>query len=216
MRLLIGLMIGAAAATAAIPEEAAAQGKGQEKRSRVERHDEDGRERRGENDEWYQRGDRDDDRDRRYDDRDRRYDRNERDRRWDRDTDRGGKGPKFCRNGQGHPVHGREWCRQKGFGTDARWERARWEDVIFGRPSRRDSRGDLDRGTLGGILGDIVFGRLDSRRQQLGVRDPLRGRWSYVDGGRILEVAAGGLPIAQLHDRNGDGRVDLVLLNRLR
>ena len=27
-----------------------------------------------------------------------------------------GNGPAFCRNGQGHPVHGWEWCRQKGWG----------------------------------------------------------------------------------------------------
>ena len=25
------------------------------------------------------------------------------------------KGPKFCRDGRGHPVHGLEWCRDKGF-----------------------------------------------------------------------------------------------------
>jgi len=29
---------------------------------------------------------------------------------------RNGNGPAFCRNGQGHPVHGWEWCRQKGWG----------------------------------------------------------------------------------------------------
>lgn len=59
---------------------------------------------------------RDTDRDRRDDrrrDDDRRYD----DRR--RDDQRG---PAFCRNGQGHPVHGMRWCRDKGFGND-RWDR---------------------------------------------------------------------------------------------
>jgi hypothetical protein len=25
-------------------------------------------------------------------------------------------GPPFCRNGQGHPVHGRQWCVDKGYG----------------------------------------------------------------------------------------------------
>lgn len=30
---------------------------------------------------------------------------------------RGGKGngPAFCRSGEGHPVHGWEWCRQRGW-----------------------------------------------------------------------------------------------------
>jgi hypothetical protein len=31
---------------------------------------------------------------------------------------RNGNGPAFCRNGQGHPVHGWEWCRQRGWGND--------------------------------------------------------------------------------------------------
>lgn len=26
------------------------------------------------------------------------------------------RGPAFCRSGQGHPVHGRQWCYDKGFG----------------------------------------------------------------------------------------------------
>ena len=28
--------------------------------------------------------------------------------------------PSFCRSGAGHPVHGREWCVQKGFGLGGR------------------------------------------------------------------------------------------------
>ena len=31
-----------------------------------------------------------------------------------------GRGPAFCRNGEGHPVWGREWCLEKGFGLGAR------------------------------------------------------------------------------------------------
>ena len=31
---------------------------------------------------------------------------------------RNGNGPAFCRSGAGHPVHGWEWCREKG------WDRA--------------------------------------------------------------------------------------------
>ncbi|CAN5333634.1 hypothetical protein BH18GEM1_BH18GEM1_20700 [soil metagenome] len=29
---------------------------------------------------------------------------------------RGGNGPPFCRSGAGHPVHGRRWCLEKGWG----------------------------------------------------------------------------------------------------
>src|SRR6186713_1357227 len=35
-------------------------------------------------------------------------------------TARRGNGPPFCRNGQGHPVHGQEWCERKGW-TQANW-----------------------------------------------------------------------------------------------
>lgn len=33
---------------------------------------------------------------------------------------RRGNGPPFCRNGQGHPVHGRQWCIDKGWGLGNR------------------------------------------------------------------------------------------------
>ena len=45
-----------------------------------------------------------------------------RDGRWDGDDwdddryEERGEGPKFCRSGEGHPVHGRRWCEQKGYG----------------------------------------------------------------------------------------------------
>ena len=41
-----------------------------------------------------------------------------------------GNGPAFCRSGAGHPVHGWEWCRQRG-----------WDDrgvVASNRTLRRD------------------------------------------------------------------------------
>jgi hypothetical protein len=54
------------------------------------------------------------------------------DRRWD-DQRRGDRpGPAFCRSGAGHPVHGRQWCRDKGFGLGG--------DVLFGRTGRVDDR----------------------------------------------------------------------------
>ncbi len=71
----------------------------------------------------------DDHRDRREQrkDRDDRYDRDRRYGDWEWENRRrrgdvyGGNaprkaGPPFCQNGEGHPVHGRAWCLEKGFG----------------------------------------------------------------------------------------------------
>jgi hypothetical protein len=131
---------------------------------------------------------------------------------------RGQQGPPFCRNGQGHPVHGPQWCVQQGFGLGggAIWERGRWEDVIFRQPRDRRRSAQMDRGGLLDVLGDVVFGRVDNRRRQLGANDPLNGRW-YRDsqtGADVLQIRAGGIPIAELTDLTGDGRADLILLNR--
>ncbi|GEM_PF-1465825 len=118
-----------------------------------------------------------------------------------------GQGPPFCRNGQGHPVHGRAWCDQKG------WSRAGgWGDVIFRTPQER-RRGMLDQGGLLDTLGDIVFGRLDGQRQRAGASGPLQGRWvqDRHTGASILQVRAGDHPLAEFTDLDGDGRVDLVL-----
>ena len=61
----------------------------------------------------------------------------------DDDRDRGrsargeDRGPPFCRNGEGHPVHGRQWCRDRGF------EPSSVGDIIFG-DSRVDRQRDRD------------------------------------------------------------------------
>lgn len=74
-----------------------------------------------------------------------RYDRNDRryESRAPAQKGKNGKGPAFCRNGEGHPVHGRQWCRDKGFGLggdyyDARRDQRRYESrdrypVVFFR-----------------------------------------------------------------------------------
>lgn len=123
-------------------------------------------------------------------------------------NERGGKGPKFCQNGQGHPVHGMAWCREKGFGL----QNTGWQDVILRRP-RYDTRSDLGRSVLQDVLGRVVYGRFDSQRSRLGVRQPLIGRWQDTAGGTLLNLFAGGVQIAQILDRNRDGRADLVLMN---
>jgi hypothetical protein len=57
-----------------------------------------------------------------------------------RTQNRRGRGPAFCRSGAGHPVHGRRWCLQKGFGLG--------RDVLFDTRRRGRTR-----------QGDIVIGR---------------------------------------------------------
>jgi hypothetical protein len=121
------------------------------------------------------------------------------------------KGPAFCRSGAGHPVHGRQWCVNKGFGLGgSRWDRGNW-DVIF-RESPRSNM-DVGRSVLSDVLGSVIFNRLDARRQTFGVTQPLWGRWIDAEGRSVLMVNAGRTPIAELVDSNRDRRVDLVLLN---
>lgn len=164
-----------------------------------------------------QRDDRRDD-DRRDTRRDRDDDRRETARRGAGNAQADGAGPPFCRNGQGHPVHGMRWCRDKGFGNgraSARWEDRGWEDIILRQPRDARSQGTLDRGGLIDVLGDVVFGRLEGERQRLGGRTTLDGRWlDLSDGGRVLQIRSGSLPVAELSDVNGDGRVDIALVPR--
>lgn len=169
-----------------------------------DRYEWESRDRNDDDDDRYDRRRRDDDR--RSADRSRsgRYERRER-----------GDGPSFCRSGRGHPVFGWDWCRERGWDragrVPVRWEQRGWEDVIFGRP--RDSRKTtLDRRDLGEVLGDVVFGRIDTRRRHLGGSDAWAGRWVTSREGRELWVTAGGVPIARLLDRDGDRRVDAIWL----
>jgi len=129
-----------------------------------------------------------------------------------------GNAPAFCRSGAGHPVHGRQWCLDKGWGLgndrhDRRWERRGWEDVVFRIPQDR-RRSALDERGLVETLGGVVFGRLQGHQQQLGARDPIVGRWISAGGGQVLQIRSGGVPVAELSDLDGDGRADLVLVFR--
>jgi len=137
------------------------------------------------------------------------------------------RGPEFCRNGAGHPVHGRRWCVEKGFGLGhprvarrdrrdrERWERERWNDVVFS-PSRYRERADLfGARVLIDIVGGRVYGRLEVVRDRMGGRYPLTARWLRTRWGeRVLQVRSGPLVLAELTDLNGDGRVDMVLAAR--
>ena len=132
----------------------------------------------------------------RYDRRDDRYDR---------------RGPAFCRNGEGHPVHGRQWCRDKGFSMGHDRSRDRWGDIIY-RDRRYDNR-TMGRSTLENILGSVILGRFDSYGRS-SVRDgSLNGRWLDTRA-TVLQLYMGSTPIARLIDTNRDGRVDNVSLLR--
>ena len=135
------------------------------------------------------------------------------------DSGRNGYGPAFCRSGQGHPVYGRQWCLDKGFGLGrsyGTWQRAWWDDARFryDRYDRYDRYGrrDLGRDLLLAVLGDALLGRLT-----YGVSEPVYGRWtSYSYGGpavMYLYSGNGSYPLAELTDYDRDGRVDLVLVN---
>lgn len=167
-------------------------------------------------------------RDDRYD-----YDRNRRDDRYDYDRDRRSRdsrdqwqiferrndrndrydrnGPAFCRNGQGHPVRGRQWCHDKGFGLGRDNSRDIWGDIVF-RDRRYDTR-PLSHSTLGNILGPLVLGRFDSYGRSYYGNGSLNGRW-LDNRASVLQLFMGSTPIARLVDTNSDGRVDSVSLIR--
>ena len=166
----------------------------------------------------YRRGDDDrykKDKDKRgkYDSRDRdrdRYDRDDCDDDDRYDRNRKSSGPKFCQNGQGHPVHGRAWCRQKGW-DNASLRNTGWGDVILRRP--RYEQSSLGSSVLEQILGRTVYNRFDGQRSRLGLNSNMTGQWRNTSNGTVLDLFASGIQIAQLIDRNRDGRADVVLMN---
>jgi hypothetical protein len=123
-----------------------------------------------------------------------------------------GNAPAFCRSGEGHPVWGREWCLDRGFGLGSRagtiWSRGRVDDVVF----RRDiSHERLLRDALLGVLGESVFNRLAVHSLGMGYAQPLEGQWVAEPGApRILHVYAGDVVIAELVDVNQSHRADVI------
>lgn len=128
------------------------------------------------------------------------------------------KGPAFCRSGRGHPVFGRRWCHDKGFGLGwDGWRRGDLGDIIFRRYPRRHGS-ILDHGGVEEILGEIILGRLldggaygRTGRSRTG---RITGRWLELadPGARVLQVRSDGRALAELSDLDRDGRVDVLLL----
>jgi hypothetical protein len=114
--------------------------------------------------------------------------------------------PSFCRSGAGHPVHGRGWCVEKGFGLGTQtWTRSVWQDAVF--QNRRSP-------TVTDVLSSVVLGRLNNyATQTLGLRTPLVGSWVSTSPTReVYLVKSGTTPVAEFVDTNGDGRADYVLM----
>jgi len=123
-----------------------------------------------------------------------------------------GNAPAFCRSGDGHPVWGREWCLDKGFGLGSRagtlWSRGTIDDVIF---RRLDYGTRLDRGGLIGVLGDLVLGRLALQALTLGYDQPLMGVWvAEPRSPRFLRVYSGSYPVAEFVDTDYDNRPEIL------
>jgi hypothetical protein len=123
--------------------------------------------------------------------------------------------PSFCRSGAGHPVWGREWCIDKGFGLgayqDYRWGRTRdVGDIIYSR----GTLGDRIMGSaLENLLGTTAFNRLALHAVTLGLLDPLVGSFiGQPTGPQYLVVNSGTYPVAEFYDTNRDNRWDDLLI----
>jgi hypothetical protein len=125
-------------------------------------------------------------------------------------------GPAFCRSGEGHPVYGRQWCIDRGFGLGSvTWRKVPPGQVKFGRVPQ----GPIDAGRLGWrevaeILTDAALDEIfgDSRRDL--DRERLAGQWRGGDteGLLVFELLLGDEPVAELTDLDLDGQVDVVLV----
>jgi hypothetical protein len=63
------------------------------------------------------------------------------------------------------------------------------------------------------ILGEVVLGRIEDRGRRFGGTAPVSGRWAPTGrrGERVLQIRAGQIPLAELSDLDGDGRIDAIL-----
>lgn len=127
--------------------------------------------------------------------------------------------PAFCRNGAGHPVHGRRWCVDKGYGAGRvaayglRWERQDWRGVVFAGVGYRSRATHIEGRALYHVVGRATWARLERARRRLRGRHALTGRWLRPRPGvLVLQVRSGPVAIAELTDLNGDRRIDVVLV----
>jgi len=124
--------------------------------------------------------------------------------------------PSFCRSGAGHPVWGRQWCIDKGFGLGSA-RNIRWgvtddlDQAIILRPVSAGNTIASD--VLARMLGTPTMDRLALHAITLGLVDPLVGRWlGEPNGQRVLLVQSGNTPVTEFVDTNRDDRADRALI----
>ncbi|MEZ4415789.1 MAG: hypothetical protein R3E10_08535 [Gemmatimonadota bacterium] len=94
------------------------------------------------------------------------------------------------------------------------WRTVRWDARFDVRRLGRFYDDRLDRGELRRLLGRGTVDRLERHADRIGARGRLVGRWvPYARGGRVLQVRAGGTPVAELVAYGRDPWVDVVRLN---
>lgn len=121
--------------------------------------------------------------------------------------------PAFCRTGEGHPVFGRSWCIEKGFGLGrGGWRRGGIGDIIFRRGSGPDGT-ILDRSGIEEVLGEVILGRMLESSPPGRRAAPLTARWLELEepAARVLQIRSGDRPLAELTDLDLDGTVDVTL-----
>ena len=120
--------------------------------------------------------------------------------------------PAFCRSGAGHPVHGWQWCVDRSYKMG--WSSAALSGAEF-RGTDKARRGDeLDSGSIEDILGREMAKQIQGVARDLGLDGVINGRWADTDdgGALVLQLRAGSAPLAELTDKNGDGKVDAALV----
>jgi len=120
--------------------------------------------------------------------------------------------PAFCRSGAGHPVHGWQWCVEKGYKMG--WSSAALSGATFRGEGKARRGEELDSGSITDILGREMAKQIEGVARDLGLDGVLNGRWADTDdgGALVLQLRAGSEPLAELTDRNGDGKVDAALV----
>jgi hypothetical protein len=130
-----------------------------------------------------------------------------------------GNAPAFCRSGAGHPVWGRQWCLDKGFGlgtsNNIRWGRLIEPTTVYLQPTpvQTNVTAMIAAEVLRSVLGATTYDRLALHALTLGYSDPLVGRWiGEPTGPRTLLVNSGVYPVAEIVDTNRDNRADNLIV----
>jgi len=125
-------------------------------------------------------------------------------------------GPSFCRSGAGHPVYGRQWCIDRGFGLgSASWRKVPPGQIKFGRvPQGPINTTRLGWREVAEILTDAALDEIFGESQYDLDRERLTGEWRGGDteGLLVFELMLGDDPVAELTDLDLNGEIDVVLI----